>query len=148
MLFYVRSIFGIAIFGLLSAGESKLPVITCKRDSIDYSACLKHAIEEVWPRFVKGLPEFEFSSLDPLFYKYGKAVINSDIVHAEVIMSNVTANGLSKTHFSGVRAHFLDDVFRLEIDTQVPKLFIKGAINMAGSIGVFRTFGKGTIINY
>lgn len=27
----------------------------CKRDSVDYSACLKQALEEAFPRFVKGI---------------------------------------------------------------------------------------------
>ncbi|XP_011705842.1 PREDICTED: uncharacterized protein LOC105461050 [Wasmannia auropunctata] len=145
MLFYTLNVFSLALFGLASAAlKTNIPVITCKRDSIDYTVCLKHAIEEAWPRFVKGLPEFDFSPLDPLFYKYGKAEFNSDILHAEMSMSNVTANGLAEAHFNGVRSYFLDDVFHLEIDTQLPKLLIKGVINLAGSIGVFRTFGKGS----
>jgi len=95
-----------------------------------------------------GLPEFDFPSLDPLFYKYGKAVFNSsDILHAEVVLSNVTARGLLKTHFNDVRAHFLDDVFRLEIDADVPKLFLKGFMKMNGILSTFRIADEGTIIN-
>jgi len=96
-----------------------------------------------------GLPEFDFPSLDPLFYKYGKAIFNSsDIVHAEVSLSNVTARGLLKTYFNDVRAHFLDDVFRLEIDAYVPKLFLKGFVKMNGILGTtFRIADEGTIIN-
>jgi len=94
-----------------------------------------------------GLPEFDFPSLDPLFYEYGKAVFNSNILHAEVILSNVTVRGLLKTHFNDVRAHFLDDVFRLEIDADVPKMFLKGFMKMDGFLSTFRIADKGTIIN-
>jgi len=30
-------------------------VTTCKRDLANYSACLKSALEEAWPRFLPGI---------------------------------------------------------------------------------------------
>ncbi|XP_011691468.1 PREDICTED: uncharacterized protein LOC105452224 isoform X2 [Wasmannia auropunctata] len=147
MLFYVRGIFGIAIFGLLSAGESQLPVTTCKRDLVDYDACLKDALEEAWPRFVKGLPEFDFPPLDPLFYKNGKVVFNSGEMHAVAIFSNLSIIGLSKARFSNVRANFLDDVFHFEMDTMVPIVFTEGIIKINGSINIFRIADEGHVVN-
>jgi len=96
-----------------------------------------------------GLPEFDFPSLNSIFFKYGKAVYNSsDIFRAEVILSNVTARGLSKAYFNDVRAHFLDDVFHLEIDAIVPKLFLKGFMKINGILSTFKIADEGTIINF
>lgn len=94
-----------------------------------------------------GLPEFDFPTLDPLFYEYGKVVFNSGEIRAEVILLNTTAVGLSKAHFKDVRLHFFDDVFHLEVDTQTPRILIQGAVKMDGSLGAFRIAGEGTIIN-
>ncbi|XP_039311060.1 uncharacterized protein LOC120359001 [Solenopsis invicta] len=143
MLFYIIA-FSVAILGLSSANKPTLPVTSCKRGSDDYSACLKRAFQEAWPRFVAGMPEFDFPSLDPLYYKYGKVVYNSDLIHANVIGSNITVFGFSKTHVFDIRTHFFNDNFRLEIDVISPKLFIEGIMNMNGTLGgIFRIVREG-----
>ncbi|KAL6422469.1 hypothetical protein ACFW04_010637 [Cataglyphis niger] len=58
-------------------------------------------------------------------------------------MENVICEGLKIIRFSNIKSHFLDDVFRLEIDTQVPRLFIDGDCEAEGRIGGFRMGGKG-----
>ncbi|XP_012533271.1 uncharacterized protein LOC105834946 [Monomorium pharaonis] len=141
MLFYALSAF--TIFGLSSASEHTLPVTICKRHSPNYSACLKYSLKEAWPRFVAGIPEFKFPSLDPLFYEYGKAVFNSGEIRAEVILSNISAFGLSKSCFSDIRTHFLNDVFRLEIDVLVPKVMLEGTVKMNGTMSIFKIARKG-----
>ena len=95
-----------------------------------------------------GISELDFPSLDPLSYKYGKVVFNSgDLIHADVILSNTTASGLSKIYIFDIRTHLLDDVFRLEIDALVPKIFIEGTVNMNGTLGsIFRIVSEGTTI--
>lgn len=97
-----------------------------------------------------GLPEFDFPPLDPLFYEYGKAVLNSsEILRAELIMSNITAIGLSKSRIFNARTQFLShDVFRLEIEVQIPELFLKGAAKINGSLNVFRLVNTGTMMSF
>ncbi|XP_011878394.1 PREDICTED: uncharacterized protein LOC105567808 [Vollenhovia emeryi] len=145
VLLYALSIFSVTAFGFFSqsTGESTLPVTVCKRNSADYSTCLKHALEEAWPRFVKGLPEFDFPALDPLFLERATAVLNLGEIHGEITASNLTAIGLSKTHFSDIRTHFLDDIFRLEIDAEVPWLYVESAVQANSTLSVFRITGKG-----
>ncbi|XP_011161485.1 uncharacterized protein LOC105196996 [Solenopsis invicta] len=144
MLLYTLIVFSAAVLGLSSANKHTLSITSCKRDSDDYSACLKRAFQEAWPRFVTGIPEFDFPSLDPLYYKYGKAVYNSGLIHADVIVSNVTVSGLSKNHIFDIRTHFLNDTFSLEIDGAVPKMFLQGTVNIDGTLGdIFRVVGKG-----
>ncbi|KAL6262155.1 hypothetical protein P5V15_007252 [Pogonomyrmex californicus] len=147
MLYYMLSVFSFVTLGLSTSGQFTPPLITCKRDSDNYSACLKHAIQEAWPRFNKGIPEIGFPPLDPLVFKYGKIIVNSDEIHAEVGFTNLTYIGLSEAHFSDVRTHFLDnDVFRLEVNTDTPKLQIKGFVTAMGTLGPFRLNSKGPFI--
>ncbi|KAM0734711.1 hypothetical protein ACS0PU_011530 [Formica fusca] len=141
MILQAFSTFSVIAFGLCVAEE--LPVTICKRNSPDYSKCLKLAIREAWPRFVKGLPQFDFPSLDPLSYEHGNFEFDRGEVHGNVNIKNAISEGLKITSFSAVRPHFLDDVFRLEIDSRVPKLFINGDCEAEGRIGGFRMGGKG-----
>ncbi|XP_012532848.1 uncharacterized protein LOC105834719 isoform X1 [Monomorium pharaonis] len=143
MIFYVLNAFSVAVFALSVTGESTLPVTICKRNAADHSTCLKNAIKEALPRLIPGLPEFDFPSLDPLHYEYGKAILNSGDLRGEIIMSNVTATGIAKVHIFDVRTNLNDGVFRLEIDTQIPKLFFDGNIKLNGTVSVFRAQGKG-----
>ncbi|XP_011161484.1 uncharacterized protein LOC105196995 [Solenopsis invicta] len=143
MLFY-KLAFSVVILGLSLANQPTLPVTTCKQGSIDYSACLKHAFEEAFPRFIAGIPEFELPPLDPLFYKYGKAVFNSGQIRADIILLNSTAVGISKMHVFDIRTHLLNDVFRLEIDEDVPNVFLQGIVKMNGTLGgIFRIVSEG-----
>ncbi|XP_018056352.1 PREDICTED: uncharacterized protein LOC108692552 [Atta colombica] len=145
MLFYALStIYSVAAFGFFVTGEYTLPVSTCKQDAADNSACLKQAFEKAWPRFVEGLPEFDFPPMDPLFYEYGTVMLNSGEIRGEVIMSNVTAIGLSKARISNARTQFLShDVFHLEISVQIPEILLKGVGKINGSLSVFRITNEG-----
>ncbi|XP_012531704.1 uncharacterized protein LOC105834054 [Monomorium pharaonis] len=145
MLFYVLSIFSIAIIRLTTARESEFSVLTCKRGSVDYDACLKQTLETTWPLIVKaGLAELDLPSLDPLYYKDGKIELNTDTIHAKVIILNFTCFGLLKTHFIDLKTHFLpNNVLRLEIDVQVPKIFVEGIIKINGTLNVFTVAGEG-----
>ncbi|XP_011706763.1 PREDICTED: uncharacterized protein LOC105461939, partial [Wasmannia auropunctata] len=118
-------------------------VTTCKRDLVDYNICLKHALQEAWPRFVKGLPEFDFPPLDPLVYKNGKIEINSNELRIVQNFSNLIVIGLSQARFSDVRTYFFDDVFRFEMDGQVPILFIEAYIKVNGTINIFKVIDEG-----
>ncbi|XP_029173972.1 uncharacterized protein LOC114942716 [Nylanderia fulva] len=143
MIVYTLSAFSaIILIGLCIAEE--LPVTTCKRNSSNYFNCLKLAVEESWPQFIKGLPEFDFPPLDPLSYKHGTFDFDRGEVHGKITIKNAIAYGLKNAKFAAVRAHFLDDIFRLEIDTQVPKLFLEGDCEAEGRIGGFKMGGKGS----
>ncbi|XP_011156902.1 uncharacterized protein LOC105193910 [Solenopsis invicta] len=143
MLFYALSAFSVAAFGLFVTGEYILPVTTCNHDSVDYSACLKHAMEEAWPRFTAGLPEIGFPPMDPMTYKYGETTFTTGELHGVLIVSNVTVIGMSQLHVSDVRTYFHDEVFHLEIDTLIPHIFLHGDVMFNGLLNVFKLYSKG-----
>lgn len=85
--------------------------------------------------------------MDPLFYKFGEFKFERNEIYGKVILTNVICFGLTNISFLAVRPHFLDDNFHLEIDTNVPKLFIEGDCKAQGKIGEFQMGGKGKKIN-
>lgn len=91
------------------------------------------------------MPEFDLPPLDPLFYKYNKAEFVLNNIRTEAIISNLSVIGLSKARFSDVRTHFLDDVFRLEIDVQVPKLFAEAIVKINSSLNGLAINSEGMI---
>ncbi|KAL6422466.1 hypothetical protein ACFW04_010635 [Cataglyphis niger] len=148
MIFYALtiSILSFATIVLCGAEEFTLPVTTCKRNSTDYSTCLKEAVEEAWPRFVEGLPEFDFPRLDPILYKDGRIVLNRSLIYAEGNVINATIFGFALSHFLDVRSHFLDDVFRLEMDMLIPKIIIYSYIDGQSNLFGLRTNGRDDIL--
>ncbi|XP_020287567.1 uncharacterized protein LOC109856569 [Pseudomyrmex gracilis] len=116
MIFYIVCVICIAAFGL--ADELTLPVDTCKKSSSsDYSACLKDAIKEAWPRFVNGIPEFGFPPLDPLVHKDESFEFDLGEINVKLNLLNFTVIGLSNIDFDDVIPSLHDDnVFRLQID--------------------------------
>ncbi|XP_020278639.1 uncharacterized protein LOC109852161 [Pseudomyrmex gracilis] len=141
MIFSAVSVICIAGFGL--ANKLTLPVTTCKRDSTDYSTCLLHAVQKAWLRFVPGLPEFDFPPLDPLFYEHGEHTFDTGVIHAELNITNLTLKGLKNNQLTNVRTHLADDVFRVEIDFNIPKLYMDGYSSIEGRLGPFTLKGKG-----
>ncbi|XP_012215638.1 uncharacterized protein [Linepithema humile] len=115
----------------------------CKRNSTNYSNCLKLAIEEAWPKLIKGLPEFDFPPLDPMTYEFGSAVFDINAIHGEANVSNFVFEGMAKTRFVAVKVNFVDDNFQAVVDLQVPKLAGAGEYEAVGTLAGFRINGKG-----
>ncbi|XP_014467226.1 PREDICTED: uncharacterized protein LOC106740565 [Dinoponera quadriceps] len=143
MIFRTLSAFSV-ILGLCSAEKLNLPVPTCKRDAANYTSCLKHVINEVWPLIVKGLPEFDFPPLDPYFLEHEREIIDSGELHAEVTVSNATIKGYEMIRFRDVRPHSLNEIFRLEVNMRISRMLIDGICEAYGNLGPFRIGGKGT----
>ncbi|XP_011878393.1 PREDICTED: circadian clock-controlled protein-like [Vollenhovia emeryi] len=100
-------------------------------------------MEEAWPRFMAGLPEYNFPPLDPLFYEYGRVSFGPGIVNGELIVSNVTLIGLSNSRVVDVTTHYFNNTFHLDLDIKLPTLFIKGALDIDGTISLIRIVNKG-----
>lgn len=72
---------------------------------------------------------------------------NAGEIRGEVSFSNISVLGFSKFSFTDVRAHFLDDVFRLEIDAHLPWSDVESAVKLDGTITIFKISGEGRLIN-
>lgn len=91
-----------------------------------------------------GLPEFDFPRLDPLLYKDGRIVINRNVIYGEAHVINATVFGIALSRFLDVRSHFLDDVFRLEMDILMPKIIVHSYAGGQANLFGMRASGTGT----
>ncbi|XP_028046685.1 uncharacterized protein LOC105834712 [Monomorium pharaonis] len=136
-------IFIVTTFGLFSDGKSTHPFITCKKDSDDFSNCLKKAIQEAWPLLSKGIPELDFPPLEPLIFEYATAKLNLTEISGELVLRNLTAIGLSKILIHDVKAQLLDDNFNLEIYAELPWMYTESSMKIDGSLNAFKMDGEG-----
>lgn len=129
----------------LVAGDYQLPatVKTCKKDSEDFSSCLRLAIQEAWPTFIQGLPDFDIPPLDPYHVDSHSVDYENGQLRAHMTATDVRTYGLAKTRFLSVKPEIKDDFFRLEIDIEIPKLLLDGDYKAEGSLHSFKVGGKG-----
>lgn len=141
----IRTISFALAFVALVAADYQLPagVNTCKRDSDDFASCLRLAIQEAWPIFMQGLPDFDIPVMDPYYmesntfeYKFGK-------MQGKLTSKDVRTYGLAKARFLSVKPEMNDDFFRLEIDVELPKILIDGDYDAQGAMETFKIGGQG-----
>lgn len=125
------------------AQELPTSVRTCQKDTPDYSSCLRLAIQESWPTFVKGMPEFDLPILDPYYAERHEGAYESGEIKGHLIATDVRTYGLQNSRFLAVRPNHEDNHFSLEVDMEIPKILIEGDYKAEGSLGSFKMGGKG-----
>ncbi|KZC13432.1 Circadian clock-controlled protein, partial [Dufourea novaeangliae] len=118
-------------------------VKTCKKDADDFSSCLRLAIQESWPTFMEGLPDFEIPPLDPYYIETHSMNYNNGQMRGAMSASDAHIYGLSNARFLSVKPELSDDFFRLEVDVEFPKLLLDGYYKADGNLGSFKIGGKG-----
>jgi hypothetical protein len=95
-----------------------------------------------------GLSDFGLPPLDPIAFEVGKITIDISAIHADGTVSNFNFVGLSKLRFVAMKAYFLDNDVRLEINVYIPQLagtgYGDGGGTLLGGIGLR---GKGKAIH-
>jgi len=131
-----------AVFG---APEVQLPqnVKTCKRDTPDYTSCLRLAIQESWMTFVKGIPELGLPVLDPMVVDYFETDYDFGEIYGKLALRDVKSYGLAKTNFLSVKPKFEGNRMDMDIDIEIPKVFVDGYYKADGAIANFKVGGKG-----
>ena len=141
----IRTIsFAFAVVALVAA-DYQLPqgVKTCKRDSDDFASCLRLAIQEAWPTFIEGLPDFDIPPLDPYYVDSYSTEYKNGQLRGKLSGTDVRTYGLAKARFLSVQPEMTDDFFRLEIDLELPKLLLDGNYEAEGSLDTFKLGGQG-----
>ncbi|XP_057338860.1 uncharacterized protein LOC130676554 [Microplitis mediator] len=116
---------------------------TCKRGSSDYSSCMRLAFQENWPTIVRGIPVIDLPQLDPFHLDVMSTDYEFGEVTGKIVVRNVKSYGLAKTRFLSIRSNHEDNRYRLEIDLEIPKMFVEGDFKSDGTIGSFNVMGKG-----
>ncbi|XP_015171681.1 PREDICTED: circadian clock-controlled protein-like [Polistes dominula] len=134
-------------FFVFVAGQEqlKLPaeIKTCKRDADDFSSCLRLALQESWPLFVKGIPEFGMPQLDPFYDKYGEFEFGSNEFHGKIITKDIYYYGFKNMKFLAVRPEYTGDRFKLEVDIEMPKGLAEGNFIVNANLINFKLNGEG-----
>ncbi|XP_032681517.1 circadian clock-controlled protein-like [Odontomachus brunneus] len=143
MSFYALAVLCVTALALVAAQDLELPVQTCKHDADDYSSCLRLAMQEAWPTFIPGLPQFDIPLLDPYFLEHHQTKYDANDIRADITVTNVNTYGLAKTRFLAVRPTYADDFFKLEVDVEMPKVLIEGNYKADGMMGAFQIGGEG-----
>lgn len=127
------------------ADEVLLPrsVKTCQHESSDYSSCLRLAIQESWMTFIKGIPELGLPVLDPMVVDMMENEYVAGDVQGRFVLRDVKTYGLAKANFLAVRPYRSDNVMNLEIDLEIPKIFIDGDYKAEGQVAHYKIGGKG-----
>ncbi|XP_018332047.1 protein takeout [Agrilus planipennis] len=142
------------VFGLFAAFLLNLHIVfgiidkqpefvqTCKIKTPDFVNCSTHAVQGLFHRFPKGLPEIDLQPLDPLEVPVIKILQGDGPVNVNASLANVTVVGFGKTkvleNFVDAKTH--DFYTRLHL----PTLRIDGQYVLLGRILVIPIRGHGS----
>ncbi|XP_011873941.1 PREDICTED: circadian clock-controlled protein-like [Vollenhovia emeryi] len=144
MSFYALTLFCATAFVLAAADEDfDFPVTTCKHDADDYAGCMKNSMQDVWKNFIPGIPKFDVPPLDPYFIEQERALYEGNDMHADITITNTKVYGLANIRFLAVRPQYSDTYFRVDVDVDVPKVFIEGNYKAEGAFGLLQIHGDG-----
>lgn len=90
-----------------------------------------------------GIPEVNIPPLDPLVIEYTENEYQLGDVTGKFELRDVKTYGMAKTHFLAVRPRRSADRLNMEVDLEIPRIFIDGEYKGEGSIGPYKVAGKG-----
>lgn len=93
------------------------------------------------------MPEFDIPVLDPYYTESHSMEFENGQQGGKMLATDIRTYGLAKARFLSVKPEMVDDLFRLEIDVEIPKILIDGNYKAEGYLASFRVGGKGILIN-
>ena len=90
-----------------------------------------------------GIPELELPVLDPLLIEAMENDFKFGEVTGRFALRDVKTYGLANTNFLAVRPQRTGGRMNLEVDIEIPKVFIEGYQKAEGAIGPYKVGGKG-----
>ena len=98
-------------------------------------------------RYSKGIPELDLPVLDPMEVDMMENEYRAGEVMGRFVLRDVKTYGLAKTSFLAVRPKFTSSRMNLEVDIEIPKVFIDGDYKAEGNVGPYKIGGKGEIFS-
>lgn len=84
--------------------------------------------------------------LDPLVIDYAENEWQLGEVTGKFALREVKTYGMAKTNFLAVRPRRSADRLNMEVDLEIPRVFIEGEYKGEGSVGPYKVAGKGEFI--
>lgn len=91
-----------------------------------------------------GLPEFDFPILEPLKYGNQTEAFDAGEIHGKITVTDTLFYGLKDMQVKKIKAHFLDNAFRLQLENFFPHVYVEGFSYTEGRLANFKMGGKGT----
>ncbi|KAL7294605.1 hypothetical protein TKK_0011911 [Trichogramma kaykai] len=113
----------------------------CKRNDPQIEECIKKSVEEIRPKLVSGVPEFNIPSLEPLLLK--ELVAAEGAGGLKVTCHNIKAYGASDFVIQKLRVDI--STLRFAMDILLPHLYIEGTYEVDGRVLLLPIKGNGPL---
>ncbi|XP_030766710.1 uncharacterized protein LOC115890579 [Sitophilus oryzae] len=122
--------------------ENTLPSFlhVCKRDDQHLSECVIKSIEYLRPYLIKGIPEYNIPSLEPLIMEN---FFSDETQTLKIVVNNVSAYGCSNFTISNLSINLLNH--EVIIDVEIPQLMIEAQYTLDGKILLVPVKGTGNL---
>jgi len=116
----------------------------CRRNSNGFDDCIKNTLQQLIPKFSKGIPDLNISALDPFYLDEYLLSYDAGEIAGKCLFKGSLVHGLLGVKITGVRSDVSNpDKFEMEIDFDFPKIIGTGNYKCEGRIGNFPVAGKG-----
>lgn len=110
----------------------------CKRNDPNVEACIKESVEHLRPHLVKGEPEYNIPSLEPL--QLGE-LIAAQTAGIRVMAKDIKVYGASNFEVTDLKADLDRLVFN--VDVALPNIFVQGMYEIDGKVLLLPIQGSG-----
>ncbi|CAG9768268.1 unnamed protein product [Ceutorhynchus assimilis] len=130
------------LIGLVRVRGKELPdfIRTCARDDPNLTTCMISSVEELRPYLLKGVPEYNIPSLEPLVMTDFFA---DEAAGMKIVVSNVSAWGCSDFFVRGLETNL--DTLQFIVDVDIPKLRIEAHYHLDGKLLLVPVKGDGNL---
>ncbi|KDR22094.1 protein takeout-like [Zootermopsis nevadensis] len=116
----------------------------CHRSNPDLSNCVRNTIEDLRPKLIKGIPDLEIVSLDPLNIPRLEFNDGNGNFRFKQILTNVTIHGLGNFQLKDIKVDL--DSLTIDMVMQTPFMMFTADYNMEGKILLLPLTGKGDCV--
>ncbi|KAK4878718.1 hypothetical protein RN001_011224 [Aquatica leii] len=141
---YRNVVFLVLVLGSSCALQLPPEVPKCRRADPKIDECLKNAIQKTLNILAKGLPGFNFDSIEPIKIPSLMIGEGKGAVHVVQNYKNMEVHNISKAVIKNVKSIFTDDGFKLEVNTALSQSTLETEYNFNGNILIFPIVGNGT----
>lgn len=138
--------YSIVIFVVLSRSyglPQEIPnfIRICNSTDPKLGSCIRKSIINLRPHLVRGIPELDVPSLDPLYVPEIK-ISQTGGIQVAAVFRNITIDGPCKFRLRSVRADTKTDKFRMKV--WFPDLVLKATYDIRGQLLMMPINGRGS----
>ncbi|KAB0790985.1 hypothetical protein PPYR_14554 [Photinus pyralis] len=120
-----------------------LPFQKCERSTPNLNECMKSAIQDALPILKRGLPEFQFESIEPIRIESLTIGEGKGAVHVVQNYKNVEIHNVQTAKVERVDAVITDDEFKVVADLTIKDVHMNAQYSLNGNILMLPINGEG-----